>query len=306
LTLVIHPDMQKRCLKWSLVLLVLLCPSCVTYISYVATKPPAIKSDTADQHVGFINRYDYTNLPFNNENKKEVFAFGVQQLITSMDQTFRDDPHFDLIILDTLVRGQYPKDIPAPLNSGFVLSLCHEKGIDMLLVLEAFDAFFDTETEVEEYDDGSKSRTNLVDLVIQAGFSLYGKSGEIIDRIMVSESRFYQSRPSLSSIIVFGPSMGKAEEEVIILTERIGKKYIQYFYPSNEVVMNKIYTGKEFSEATHYLKNQQWEEAETELFPLAESADKNLAKKAAHNLAITYEAMGDHERYVYWQSRASK
>jgi len=298
--------MKSVILTGILLFLLFLTPSCVTYISYVSTRPPAIQADTSYTEIGFINRYDYTNLPFNNENKKEVFAYGVRQLIYAMENTFRNDPTFNLTILDTLVRGQYRTDFPEALDPKFVVSLCNEKKVDMILVLEAFDAYFETETETEEYDDGSKSRTNYVDLVVQAGFSLYGKSGTLIDREMVTESRFYQSRMALSSVLVFGPSMGKAKEEVSVLTDEIGKSYIQDFYPSSDVVMNSIYTGQDLAEAVRYMQNQQWEEAERILFPLTESPDRKLAKKAAHNLAITYDAMGDHERYRYWISRAGK
>jgi hypothetical protein len=256
--------------------------------------------------MGFINRYDYTGLTFDNKNKKEVFAHGVQMLIRHLHHAFSEDDRFDMIIIDTLVRGRFGTDFPEILNPSFVGSLCSDNGIDMLLTLDAFNTYFITETEVEEDDDGSKSRTNYVDLLIDAGFTLYGSSGEVIDRSMLGESIFYQTRPALSSVIVFGPSMGKAEEEVAILTEKIGRRYIQNFYPSNEIVTNLIYTGKDFAAAVKHMQNQQWAEAERILFPLAESPDRKLARKAAHNLAVTYEAMGDHERYKYWITRSGK
>lgn len=49
------------------------------------------------------------------------------------------------------------------------------------------------ETETIRDEDGSKSHTNYVDLIVEAGFSLYKSNGELLDRVMATESVFYEN-----------------------------------------------------------------------------------------------------------------
>ncbi len=152
------------------------------------------------------------------------------------------------------------------------------------LVLEYFDTDFLIETETEEDDDGSTTRTNIVDLVVRTGWTLYDKSGNILDRQKSDKSMLYQSRPALVSFVAIGPSMGKAGKEVNALAIEIGESYIQNFYPGNKKEIAKIYTGEAFKKVEAYMNNDNWEEAIELLLPMANSTDSKISKKASHNL----------------------
>ena len=165
--------------------------------------------------------------------------------------------------------------------------------------------FFDIETESIEDEDG-RSTTNYVDLVVEAGFSLYRSNGDLLDRAMVTEVTHYQSRPALSRFIVIGPSMGKAGVKVNELSGRIGEGYIYNFYPGTESAMRMIYIGGPFSGVTTLMRNHWWEDAIELLMPLASSPDPKIAQKAAHNLAIAYEGMGDRDAYIFWMKKKNK
>ena len=177
--------------------------------------------------------------------------------------------------------------------------------LNLLLILESFNPFFDIETETIEDEDG-RSITNYVDLVVEAGFSLYRNTGELLDRVMLTEITHYQARPALSRFIVIGPSMGKAGSAVNELSGRIGESYIYNFYPGTETAMRMIYIGGPFSGVTSLMRNHQWESAVEILMPLASSPDPKVAKKAAHNLAIAYEGIGDRDAYIYWMKRKNE
>jgi hypothetical protein len=250
--------------------------------------------------------YDYTYLPSGNDKKKEVLAEGIRQLIIELENSFNEDETFNFVIIDSLARGRSLTRFAEILNKEYVNTLCMSNDADMLLVLETFNAYFSTETTTKEYEDGSKSHTNYVDLIVKAGFSLYQSTGELQDRVMVTESAFYQARPALVSFFVIGPSMRKAGKEVNILAGKVGSNYINNFYPGSEIVRNMIYIGREFSEVTPYMMEHQWERAVKLLLPLAHSQDPRLAKKAAHNLAIAYEAMGNTEALDYWIMKSAK
>ena len=265
--------------------------------------PPEIEISDQHNRIGFINKYDYTNLSFDNENINEVYSTAVIQLISSLEDSFISDENFNFILIDTLIEGIAPANFSAAMNVSKVVSICDSTNTDLLLVLDFFDTDFLIETEVEEYDDGSKSRTNIVDLIVMAGFTLYNKSGTVLNRRKSSRSAFYQSRSALVSFVAIGPSMGKAGKEVNFLANKIGDNYIQNFYPGSHMEMDKIYTGDPFEKVESYMKNQDWQEAIELLLPLVNSTDSKIAKKASHNLAIAFKASGDYSAYEYWKKK---
>ena len=286
-----------------LLFLSIICVSCSTYISYTITTPPEINIPDQQNKIGFINKYDYTSLSFNKENKNEVYVTAVQQLISSLENSFNSNEYFNIVLIDTLKKGTAQKDFPPQMNASEVVGVCDSANIDMLLVLEYFDTDFLIETETEEDDDGSTTRTNIVDLVVRTGWTLYDKSGNILDRQKSDKSMLYQSRPALVSFVVIGPSMGKAGKEVNTLANEIGESYIQNFYPGRLKESAKIYTGEAFEKVESYMNNDNWEEAIELLLPMANSTDSKISKKASHNLSIAYKASGNNSAYEYWKKK---
>ncbi len=287
-----------------LLTILLLCESCTSYIYYSIATPPAIQTSEPNNSIGFVNKYDYSSLTFENIQKTKVYVNAVKTLIVNLERSFTVDEYFNFTILDSLVQGLALKDFPDFLNESDVISYCESGNVDMLLVLEFINPSFIIETEVEESEDGDKSFTNYVDLIMESGFTLYDQSGEILDRLKVTESQFYQTRPAMSRFIVIGPSMKKAGKEVNDLAKRIGENYVRNFYPGTETVRAIIHTGKAFREVTPLMLNQNWSGAIEILLPLADHPDSKIAKKARHNLATAYKAMGDYESYNYWISKS--
>ena len=282
---------------------IVLCTSCSKYILYMVPTPPEIEIQNIPARIGFINQYDYTILPFDNNNKKEVYIEAVKLLISSLEGSFKGDENFEFLIIDTLKKGEAPTNFPAPMNEGNVVSLCDSNNIDLLLLLDFFYPDFLIETEVVEDDDGRTSRTNNVDLLVDAGFSLYDKSGKVIKRSKETRTLFYQSRPALVGFVSIGPSMGKAGQEINLLSEEIGEYYIQKFYPGTQQVRDKIYIGEAFKEVENFINNDNWNEAIELLLPMANSKDPKISKKASHNLSIAFKATGNTSASEYWQKK---
>ena len=295
--------MKKYYLLLLLPALVVLCISCYTYVSYPLTTPPEIETGGQHRRIAFVNRYDFLSLNINNDNEREVYVSGARAAIKSLENSFISDHNFDFIIIDTMRAGEAPVNLPDVLDAGIIRNDCENAGADMLLALESFKPEFFIESVTEE-DENGRSTTNYVDLIVEAGLSLYDRSGDVIDRTVISESKHYQARPALTRFVEIGPSMGKAGEDVNELANRIGPKYIRSFYPGSSMVMKKIYIGKVFSEVTPLFERTDYKGAAELLLPMANSADKKLAGKAAHNLAIAYEAMGDYDVYEYWMRKS--
>jgi hypothetical protein len=282
--------------------------SCQTYINIPAHTSPFQELDEQAHRIAFINRYDYTLLPNQNmgENKIEVMEMGARQIIDNLEKSFAEDSWLELVLADTLARGHTLNNFPDLLNPDFVVSTCKLHDVDLLLLFEFFDVRFSSETEKIENDDGSTSSTNYVDLIVEAGFSLYQSDGVLVNRIKETETMSYQERLALTSWISFDPSIKKASDEVSELSAELGYNYINNFYSGIESVPRLVYTGSDFSKVTQLMRLQQWDEAIELLMPLAHSPDQKLAKKAAHNLSLCLQAAGRASDAAYWMDKANE
>jgi hypothetical protein len=300
--------MRIKFTSYLVVVVIFLSNSCLTYINIPATTSPSIKLDEQAHRIAFINRYDYTVLPNQNmnENKNEVLEKGARQVIYNLEKSFAEDSWLELVLADTLARGRALNNFPELLIPGFVVSTCKLHDVDLLLLFDFFDASFSSETETIENDDGSRSNTNYVDLIVEAGFSLYKSDGVLIDRRKETETIAYQARPALTRWIFIGPSMKKAGDKVSELAAKLGYNYINNFYPGFKSVPRLVYAGSDFSKVTQLMKQQQWDEAIELLMPLANSPDQKLAKRAAHNLSLCLRAAGRVSDAVYWMNKANE
>ena len=250
-----------------------------------------------------MNRFNVESLKIEDQKVRSVYASGSQKLIEGLELSFQSDSSLDMVLTGQEIKGLAASSLPVPLDSSTITGICQRFDADMLLALEYFKPEFFTESVTVEDEDG-RSTTNYVDLVVEAGLSMYDRSGVVIDRGTVSESKLYQERIAISSIIIIGPAMGKAGEDVDELSLKAGENYIGAFYPGREFISHKIFTGKEFSDVSPYFTNRNYRAAIELLEPLTHSADKKTASRAAHNMAVAYEALGDPESAEYWREKS--
>lgn len=303
----IGSEMRTKFTSYIIVFIIFFCNSCQVYIDIPSPVSPSQKLDEQAHRIAFINMYDYTLLPNQgmSEKKIEVMGMGTRQVITSLEESFAEDSWLDMVLADTLARGQALNDFSDLMNPDFVVSACLLHEVDLLLFLEFFEVRFLTETETISNDDGSKSTTNYIDLIVEAGFSLYKSDGVLFDRIKETETMLYQERMALSRWVSFQPSMKKASDEVSALSAELGSNFINNFYPGTEYVPSLVYSGSDFSEVTQLMRLQQWDEAIELLIPLANSTDQKLARKAAHNLSLCLQAVGRESDAAYWMEKAN-
>jgi hypothetical protein len=287
-----------------LIIVILLLTSCFTSVSFNKPAPPEIMLEEPKNNIAFINAFDYTIPDEASKSENNVYRTGVTEVIDGLKTSFAYNEQIDFNVIDTLAGEKAPVRLSDTLSADSVKNICKTNNSSMLLVLEAFDMNIDFETLVEEYEDGSKSRTNNYYLVISAGLSLYSSSGDLIDRSMDALSSLYTSRPALSGIITFTPSLYKAEEEIGHLAKIVGEEYVKKFYPGTELVNRKIYVGKGLLEADNYCMEQNWDKAIELLRPLAESPDPKISRKAANNLSVAYEAVGNEKAAEYWFNKS--
>jgi hypothetical protein len=287
------------------ILLIFLTTSCYTYVFFEKQTPPEIIPEKQVNNIAFINAFDYSIPDSASENKANIYQAGVTEVISGLKKSFASDENINFNIIDTLVSGKASDVLPDSLNPDSVKNICRMNNSDMLLVLEAFHMNMDWEQEVEEDEDGSRSRTNNYYLYMSAGLSLYSESGDAIDRSMEPCRSLYESRAALIGIAVFVPSIYKAEKQIGSLAEFVAENYVNKFYPGTETVNRKIFYAKNMIDADKCLINHQWETAIELLMPLTASTDPKIARKAANNLSVAYEAIGNESAAEFWYNKST-
>ncbi len=289
-----------------LIILIFLTSSCYTYVHFEKSTPPEIIPEKPVNNIVFINAFDYTIRDSTSEKENNVYQAGITEVINGLKKSFASDEHINFNLIDTLVKGKALTMLPDSLNPDSIRNICNRYNSSMLLVLEAFNMNMDWEQDVEEDEDGSRSRTNNYYLYMSAGLSLYSESGDVIDRSMESCRSLYESRAALIGIAVFVPSIYKAEKQIGQLAEFVAENYANKFYPGTATVSRKIFYAKNMLEADNYLMEHNWESAIEQLKPLAASPDPKISRKAANNLSVAYEAIGNDTAAEFWINKSQK
>jgi hypothetical protein len=289
-----------------LIILIFFSSSCYTYVAFEKPTPPEIIPEKRVNNIAFINTYDYTIPDSSSGKENNVYQAGITKVINGLKKSLASDENINFIVIDTLVRGKALTVLPDSLNPDSVKNICRRYNSTMLLVLEAFNMSMDWEQDVEEDEDGSRSRTNNYYLYMSAGLSLYSESGDVIDRSIEPCRSLYESRAALIGIAVFVPSIYKAEKQIGQLAEFVAENYVNKFYPGTATVSRKIFYAKNMIGADKYLMEHEWEKAIDLLKPLAASPDPKIARKAANNLSVAYEAIGNDNAAEFWFNKSQE
>lgn len=271
----------------------LLClSSCSSLLFLDKTLAPEIIPEKEHNVITFVNDFDYTLPVYVKSKNAETFNFGVANLIDGLSSAFSKDGSFSFLVTDTLNKSVGIGLLTTLMPMDSVRAICTRYTADMLLVLDSMNIFFDWETIVEDGGDGSKNKTKNFYLFTTFYISLYSAKGELINRSKVERSSFYKSRPALSGLITFKPSLANARIKVGNLAFLTGQDYVDKFYPKVVQESRKIFTGKVFKESNMYMETGRWGKAIELLEQLTKSPDPKTAEKARQNLSVAREGAG--------------
>lgn len=279
--------------------------ACMSSLQLTKNFPAEIIIKDNKKTIQFVNAYDYTKLDFSNEKRINIYASGLNKIKEGLRSSFESNNEYVLFISDSVVRHTSFSRSPEPLPPNQVKKYCYWNSTSMLLVLEAFDIYYDKEI-VEQEIVGETKREAQYFLVTRAFFTLYDSTGNIINRSDMLQDEFISSRDVIALDIAIRPSYENKKEEVEHMAYIIGSEFIYKFYPSIQKETRSYYVNKDFAEVTPFMIEGDWNKAIELLQPLANSSDSKLAKRAAHNLSLAYEALGDYELQEYWQKKSKK
>jgi hypothetical protein len=275
---------------------------CTSLISIETTQPPAVSVAPSQWKVLVVNRYDAAAQASNkNENVTAVLRDGAYQAAGGVMGAIYNDSTFVLVNPDQAI------SLPASterLNGEEVGALFKQYGPHLILTLDKFKTGFGKVMDSYEDEDGFKTKIANYDLVVASTWSLYDSTGMLLDQATVEQQEFYDSRTVVSGLLAFGPAMGKAGPVVNRLAVETGYSYWDRFYPQPTLLVRQIHMASPLQGAHIMLLMGQFQQAITTLQPLAQDLSSKTGIKAAHNLAIAYEAAGDYEQATYWARQA--
>ena len=289
-----------------LLLLATFLSSCTSFVPVRKTLPPELVLENNSGDFLFVNRFDHSGLEYNNENKIEVFEMGQKSFIQGLKAGFDSSRLYHLTLSDTLIAAHSAHEPANNLPHEIIFDLCESYNQNYVMTLDNYNLYFDQDVEVVEEEDGSKTRTAYYDLVVNTYITIYSRDGEIVDKIKDEQRIQHDKRSVISGLLAAGPSMGKADKNAVLISDDLGRKFIQKFYPLNISEERIFYTTKEFSKAYNNYLVSNWEAVESELHLYKDHPDKKISGRAAYNLAVLYENLNRPSEMQHWYRMAKQ
>ncbi|PKV75850.1 DUF6340 family protein [Pontibacter ramchanderi] len=284
------------------IVLALQMSSCVSVVMMETVRPAVVRVSPDQWKVLVVNRYDPSVQASNkNSNVAEVLREGAYQAAGGVMGAVYNDSTFVLINSEQAVTLA-PSS--SQLSKSEVQDLYIQYRPHLILSLDKFDTRFGKQVDTYEDEDGYKTKTANFDLVVASTWSLYDSTGVVLDQATIEKTEYYDSRTVVSGLLAIGPAMGKAGPVVNQLAVETGYSYWDRFYPQPLLLVRQIYTGKPFQDLNLMLLMGEFQQAINKLQPLAQDLSTKTGIRAAHNLAIAYEAAGDYEQATYWARQA--
>jgi hypothetical protein len=276
--------------------------SCTTIVTVESVRPPVVQVQPDQWKVLVVNRFDAASQTADkNGNVQEVLRAGAYQAAGGAMGAVFNDSTFVLINPDQAI------PLPASTNrlsQQQAAALYTQYRAHLILTLDKFDARLGKEVSTYEDEDGFRSKTADYDLIVSSTFTLYDSVGTLLDQATVRQQELYDSRAVVSGLLAIGPAMGKAGPTINRLAVETGYSYWDRFYPQPQLLVRQVHMANTLNNATMQLLSGQFQQAIGTLLPLAQDPNNKRNAKAAHNLAIAYEATGDYEQANYWARQA--
>ncbi|MFT3738610.1 MAG: DUF6340 family protein [Breznakibacter sp.] len=130
----------------------------------------------------------------------------------------------------------------------------------------------------------------FIDLRTDSVLNVY-KQTDVLDWTAFSE-KFKYPVPGLPSF----------KESIVVTADLLGFAYADYISPNWQSTERYYYSSNAgyYGEADQHVKNNEWDKASKIWFGLYEVAKKSTKARLAHNIALSYEMMGNFEDASLW------
>lgn len=295
---------MHRILFWSIWLSIAFV-SCAPTLTVPLVRPPEINlGERPEYTIIVVNRYDTSLLDFNQVKKNMVFALSSEYLHERLEYELNSVANFEVFDNDIKLSGELHSHSAPHMHKDSIRAYCKEYNSSHLVAIESYHADFEQEVDVQENEDGSKTRTAYYTLYVRSGLAIYDSTGKTHFRKSLKRSMLYDTRGVVSGLLAVGPTINKADEELKVLVEDLAKDFILRFYPSEALLVQKFYGGSDFKEEVKLMKWSKWAEAIKRMTPVDKYGDEQTKGKACYNIALCYKFLSDEENATAYYLKA--
>jgi hypothetical protein len=281
---------------WALLALQL--SGCATIVTMESVRPPAVRVAPDQWKVLVVNRFDAAQTQTKNKQVIDVLREGAYQAAGGAMGAIYNDSTFVLVNPDMAVE-LLSSPASTRLSQTEVRELYTTYQPHLILALDKFDASFGRDVSSYEDEFGFQSRTTNFDLIVASTWSLYDSTGAVVDHSIMQQEEFYDVRA-----VATGAALPTAAPAINRLAVETGYRFWDRLYPQPVLLVRQLHQGRALNDAVFMLQTQQFQKAINVLLPIAQDASARQSTKAAHNLAVAYEAAGNYEQAIHWARQA--
>lgn len=237
---------------------------------------------------------------------------GVQKVMDGLHESLRNSPRFELIVTNEELKGSGSGDVfPSPLSWNTINDLCKKYQADAILSLETYDSDFivtkgsKTNKKVNETGDTIAVPEYYAEGIatVNLGYRLYDQQKKTIaDQFHNSNNNKWRTK---------GNSIQDALTQLIdasVAIQRVsyssggnyGVRISPSWYTAHRAYYKKNKKDSHFTIGSRKAQVNDWNGAAEYWLRATQSRNSKVAGKAAYNLALAYEVMGDMDNAKKW------
>lgn len=206
------------------------------------------------------------------------------------------------------------ENIPQPMNSSLVKLLAKRHNADAVFSIDKFDSdFIITNAKVDKKDDETEAEYKKHAYqargvaTVKAYIRVYdGESADIIDEMKLSDA--FEWSAFGSSVDAAVRALMNKQRAVNEVAYKAGLKYGKRIAPSTIYASRKYYSGPNkfyyLASGARRAEVNDWEGAIEDWKKQIDEGDRRAHGKAAYNIAIAYEVLGELEMAISWAQKA--
>jgi hypothetical protein len=309
---------MKKCLIFIIVFGIVVLSSCKSTAYLNVMKPAAITLDPNIKRVAVLNRTVPENKLVNTIEGIITGEWigqdrqGVQRTIQGIHSVLRNSPTLDPIIASEELKGSGSgSNFPVPLSWEVVEELCNKYQVDAILSLETYDSDFIVTrgNKIVEKKDSEGKVTKVTEFYaegvasVKIGMRIYDPyKKSIIDQANYNDKKswYITGRTPQEAMIKLIDSKSAIHEVSFAIGNFYGRRVSPSWVKVSREFYRKPKSNTFLTQGGRRADVGNWQGALESWLKAAESSNKKVAGRAAVNVALGYEVLGQLDEARNW------
>ncbi|NOY38642.1 MAG: tetratricopeptide repeat protein [Chlorobi bacterium] len=230
-----------------------------------------------------------------------------QFVLDGLSGSLQNNTQFTVVRIPEIMKGSATgNQFPAPLPWNVVSGLCKKYGAGALIALESYDSDFLLTPDVGGTISGENPEASGM-ATIHCGFRFYDpKSRTIIDEFGFRHTHAWNPGLGLViSTVIMLKQKPKVIREASITAGRVyAERITSAWFKVSRDYFKKGSGNPDLGLGARMMEANNWDEAITALERAVNQGSRKSRGRAAHNLAVVYEILGDLQQAKDWASVA--